>query len=353
MLAESGEDKIAFSTDSDFAANIELAEALTPALEDEELLEPEEFETPGVKTIEGLCEFMDIGPDKTIKTLIAKGTDTELVALVLRGDHQLNPLKAEKLPEVASPLTLADEAEIKAIVGTDLGSIGPQGLSLPVLVDRTASVMKNFTTGANKTNFHTRNLNWERDAKVTAVYDLRDVEEGDPSPDGQGTIQFKRGIEVGHIFQLGEKYSRAMNATVLDDSGKAVVMQMGCYGMGVTRLVGAIIEQNHDDKGIVWPEMVAPFQVIMIPVNAHKSGAVREASENLYSELTAKGIEVLLDDRDGIRPGVKFADAELMGIPHRVVIGDRGLERGVVEHLNRRTGQTSNLPPHDLRGLLS
>ena len=353
VLAESGEDKIAFSTDSDFAANIELAEALTPAGEDEELLEPEEFETPGVKTIEQLCEFMDVGPDKTIKTLIAKGTDTELVALVLRGDHQLNPLKAEKMPEVASPLTLADEAEIKAIVGTDLGSIGPQGLSMPVLVDRTASVMKNFTTGANKTNFHTRNLNWERDAKVTAVYDLRDVEEGDPSPDGQGTIQFKRGIEVGHIFQLGEKYSRAMNATVLNDSGKAVVMQMGCYGMGVTRLVGAIIEQNHDDKGIVWPEMVAPFQVIMIPVNAHKSGAVREASENLYSELTAKGIEVLLDDRDGIRPGVKFADAELMGIPHRVVIGDRGLERGVVEHLNRRTGQTSDLTPDDLRGLLS
>ena len=353
VLAESGEDKIAFSTDSDFAANIELAEALTPAGEDEELLEPEEFETPGIKTIEQLCEFMDVGPDKTIKTLIAKGSDTELVALVLRGDHQLNPLKAEKMPEVASPLTLVDEAEIKAIVGTDLGSIGPQGLTIPVLVDRTASVMKNFTTGANKTNFHTRNLNWERDAKVTAVYDLRDVEEGDPSPDGQGTIQFKRGIEVGHIFQLGEKYSRAMNATVLDDSGKAVVMQMGCYGMGVTRLVGAIIEQNHDDKGIIWPEMVAPFQVIMIPVNAHKSDAVQEASENLYSELTGKGIEVLLDDRDGIRPGVKFADAELMGIPHRVVIGDRGLERGVVEYLNRRTGQTSDLTPDDLRGLLS
>ena len=351
VLAESGEDKIAFSTESEFAANIELAEAISPPDIEADQLETEEFATPGVKTIEQLCDFMKVDPDQTIKTLIAKGTDTELVALVLRGDHTLNPLKAEKMPEVASPLALASEADIQAAVGASPGSIGPQELRMPVLVDRSAAVMKNFTAGSNKTDFHTKNLNWERDVVVTAVYDLRDVEEGDPSPDGNGSIQFKRGIEVGHIFQLGEKYSRSMNATVLDDSGKAVVMQMGCYGMGVTRLVGAIIEQNHDDKGIRWPEMVAPFRVILIPINAHKSDSVRQAAESLYAELTAKGVEVLLDDRDGIRPGAKFADAELIGIPHRIVIGDRGLEKGVVEYLNRRSGESKDLSIDDVKAL--
>lgn len=349
VLAESGEDRIAFSSDSDYAANIELAEAIAPAEEDDDWLTPEEFETPGVKTIEQLCEFTGVSAERTVKTLLAKGADTELVALVLRGDHQLNPLKAEKMPELAAPLTFADEMEIKTVVGADLGSIGPQDLSIPVLVDRSAAAMKNFTAGANRTGFHTRNLNWERDVNVTAVYDLRDVVEGDPSPDGQGSIQFKRGIEVGHIFQLGEKYSQSMNATVLDESGKATVMQMGCYGMGVTRLVGAIIEQNHDDKGIIWPEVVAPFQVIMIPVNAHKSDAVRDAAEVLYDDLSNMGIDVLLDDREGIRPGVKFADAELMGIPHRIVIGDRGLEKGVVEYLNRRTGESADLSPEEVK----
>ncbi len=353
VLANSGEDVIAFSTGSDYAANIEMAEALTPAEIEQELFDREEFETPGVKTIEQLCKFTGTTPERTVKTLIAKGKDSELVALVLRGDHQLNPIKAEKMPEVSSPLKLANEAEIKSIIGAELGSIGPQNLNMPVLVDRSASVMKNFTAGANKTNFHTRNLNWERDVNVTAVYDLREIEEGDPSPDGHGTIELKRGIEVGHIFQLGEKYARAMNATVLDDTGKAVVMQMGCYGMGVTRLVGAIIEQNHDDRGIIWPEVLAPFHVIIIPINAHKSEAVSEVSENLYKELTVKGVEVLLDDREGMRPGAKFADAELMGIPHRVVIGDRGLKTGVVEYLHRSTGENKEVKLDDLYALIS
>ena len=292
-----------------------------------------------------------MSPDRTIKTLIARGTDSELVALVLRGDHQLNPIKAEKLPEVASPLNLADETEIKRIIGAGLGSIGPQGLSIPVLVDRSASTMKNFTAGANKTDFHMRNLNWEADINVTSICDLREIEEGDPSPDGMGTIQLKRGIEVGHIFQLGDKYARAMNATVLDDEGKAVVMQMGCYGMGITRLVGAIIEQNHDSRGIIWPESVAPFHLIIIPVNAHKSEAVRDVSEDLYKELTNKGVEVLLDDREGMRPGAKFADAELMGIPHRIVVGDRGLKTGVVEYLHRRSGKNEEINVDDIASL--
>ena len=353
VLANSGEDVIAFSTGSDYAANIEMAEALTPAEIEQELFDTEEFETPGVKTIEQLCKFTGTTPERTVKTLIAKGKDSQLVALVLRGDHQVNPIKAEKMPEVSSPLKLANEAEIKSILGAELGSIGPQNLNMPVLVDRSASVMKNFTAGANKTNFHTRNLNWERDVNVTAVYDLREIEEGDPSPDGHGTIELKRGIEVGHIFQLGEKYARAMNATVLDDTGKAVVMQMGCYGMGVTRLVGAIIEQNHDDRGIIWPEVLAPFHVIIIPINAHKSEAVSEVSENLYKELTVKGVEVLLDDREGMRPGAKFADAELMGIPHRVVIGDRGLKTGVVEYLHRSTGENKEVKLDDLYALIS
>jgi len=348
VLAESGEDKIAFSTDSAYAANVELAEAIAPPEKDVEMLNPEEFETPGVKTIDQLCEFEQVNPDSTVKTLLAKGSKTKLVALVLRGDHQLNPLKAEKMPEVATPLTLAEEADINAETGADLGSIGPQDLDVPVLVDRSAYAMRNFTAGANKTGFHIRNLNWERDVEVAAVYDLRDVVEGDPSPDGRGTINFKRGIEVGHIFQLGEKYSRAMNATVLDDSGKAVVMQMGCYGMGVTRLVGAIIEQHHDDKGIVWPDSVAPFQIIMIPVNAHKSEAVQKATDKLYAQLRNAGIEVLLDDRESVRPGAKFADAELIGIPHRCVIGDRGLEKGVIEYVNRRTGESMEIAPDEL-----
>jgi prolyl-tRNA synthetase len=344
VLAESGEDKIAFSTQSDYAANVEMAEALAPLSEADDLAAVQEVETPDIKTIDQLTSFLKVAADRTVKTLIVKGTEAELVALVLRGDHQLNAIKAEKMPQVASPLELASEEKIKDALGCSTGSIGPQGLSMPVLVDRSAAAMKNFIAGANKNGWHTRNLNWERDATATAIYDLRDVVEGDPSPDGKGLIRFKRGIEVGHIFQLGDTYSKSMNATVLDESGKAATMVMGCYGMGVTRLVGAIIEQNHDDKGIIWPEAIAPFAVTIIPVNAHKSEAVKIAAENLYQQLTDAGVEVLLDDREGIRPGVKFADAELIGTPHRVVIGDRGLEKGVVEYMYRREGESSDVP---------
>lgn len=343
VLAESGEDKIAFSSGSDYAANVEMAEALAPASEDADLLATEELPTPGIKTIEEVCNALGVTANRTVKTLIVKGSESNLVALVLRGDHQLNTIKAEKIEGVASPLTMANEAEIKAEIGASIGSIGPQGLSIPIIADRSAAALRNFIAGANKDDFHTGNINWARDAMATAVEDIRDVVEGDPSPDGKGEIRFKRGIEVGHIFQLGDKYSKSMNATVLDASGKAVVMQMGCYGMGVTRLVGAIIEQNHDESGIIWPESIAPFTVIIIPINAHKSEQVSATAESLYEELTRHGVEVLLDDREDVRPGAKFADAELMGIPHRVVIGDRGLDNGVVEYVNRREGNNQNL----------
>jgi prolyl-tRNA synthetase len=351
VLAESGEDKIAFSSQSDYAANVEMAEALAPVSEDAGLLDTEELSTPGVKTIEDLCKALDVTANRTIKTLIVKGSESNLVALVLRGDHQLNAIKAEKIDAVAAPLTMANDTEIKAEIDASTGSIGPQGLSMPIIADRSAAALHNFIAGANKDDFHICNLNWERDVRATAIEDIRDVVEGDPSPDGKGEIMFKRGIEVGHIFQLGDKYSKSMNATVLDASGKAVVMQMGCYGMGVTRLVGAIIEQNHDENGIIWPESIAPFRVIVIPINAHKSEQVRATAESLYAELTAKGVEVLLDDREDVRPGAKFADAELMGIPHRVVIGDRGLDNGVVEYVDRREGDNKDLTLDQVRAL--
>ena len=351
VLAESGEDKIAFSSESDYAANVEMAEALAPASEDAGLLDTEELATPGVKSIEDLCKALDVAANRTVKTLIVKGSESNLVALVLRGDHQLNEIKAEKIDGVASPLTMANDAEIKAEIDASTGSIGPQGLTMPIIADRSAAALRNFIAGANKNDFHTRNLNWERDSRATAIEDIRDVVEGDPSPDGKGEIMFKRGIEVGHIFQLGDKYSKSMNATVLDASGKAVVMQMGCYGMGVTRLVGAIIEQNHDESGIIWPESIAPFSVIVIPINAHKSEQVRATAESLYAELTDQGVEVLLDDREDVRPGAKFADAELMGIPHRVVIGDRGLDKGVIEYVNRRDGNNKDLTLDQVRAL--
>ncbi|MDA0273008.1 MAG: proline--tRNA ligase [Proteobacteria bacterium] len=351
VLAESGEDQIAFSSESDYAANVEMAEALAPETESADLLEVEEVATPGIKTIEDVCKALDVSANRTVKTLIVKGSESDLIALVLRGDHQLNAIKAEKIEGVASPLTMASEAEIKTALGAGTGSIGPQGLSIPVIADRSAAALRNFIAGANKDDFHTRNVNWERDASANAIEDIRNVVEGDPSPDGKGEIRFKRGIEVGHIFQLGDKYSKAMNATVLDESGKAVVMQMGCYGMGVTRLVGAIIEQNHDERGIIWPESIAPFRVIVIPINAHKSEQVRNTAESLYTELTGKGVEVLLDDREDVRPGAKFADAELMGIPHRLVIGDRGLDNGVVEYVNRRDGENRDLTLDEVRAL--
>jgi len=344
VLADSGEDTIAFSTESEYAANIEKAEALAPAKSEAQHLDLEKVATPGAKTIDSVSAHLGIATTTTVKTLIVRGTESPLVALIIRGDHQLNPLKAEKMPEVASPLQMAEDTEIVNIIGCAPGSIGPSGLSIPVLADRSAYAMSNFVCGANIDEFHFVNVNWGRDANADAVYDLRDVIEGDPSPDGKGTLVFKKGIEVGHIFQLGEKYSKAMNATVLDENGKAIVMSMGCYGMGVTRLVAAIIEQYHDDKGMQWPTIIAPFQIIIIPINAHKSPQVAEAADDIYKSMRGLGIEVLLDDREGHRPGAKFADAELMGIPHRIVVGERGLKTDTVEYANRQTGESSDLP---------
>lgn len=336
VLADSGEDKIAFSTESDYAANVETAEAIAPAKSTEPAKEQQEVHTPDCKTIETVATFLKLSEKKTVKTLIVVGETEPLVALILRGDHQLNVVKAEKVDGVASPLTFADEADIKAALGCSPGSIGPVAIGIPIIADRSAAAMANFVCGANRDDYHLTDVNWDRDATPTLIADLRDICEGDPSPDGQGVIAFKRGIEVGHIFQLGDKYSKAMNATVLDENGKAQIMYMGCYGMGVTRLVAAVIEQYHDDKGMIWPTVLAPFHVMIIPINAHKSEAVMTTADRLYEELQAAGIEVLLDDRDGVRPGAKFADAELIGIPHRIVIGDRGLDNGVVEYAARR-----------------
>ncbi len=357
VLADSGEDAIAFSTESDYAANVELAEAVAPAIERPSADKPlEKVPTPGARTIEEVCGFFKTTADKVLKTLIVRGADesTPWVALCLRGDHTLNEIKAEKHPLVAAPLEFAPDEAVLAL-GSAPGSIGPVGLEIPVIVDRSAAVMADFICGANETDHHHTGANWDRDAHITEVADLRNVVEGDPSPDGKGVLKIRRGIEVGHIFQLGDKYSRALNATVLNEQGKATILQMGCYGIGVSRVVAAAIEQNHDDRGIIWPEAIAPFQVALVPMQMHKSPRVRETAEKLYAELTSTGIEVLFDDRNE-RPGVMFNDMELIGIPHRLVIGDRGLDRGIVEYKHRRSGEQRELPAEDviteLRSLL-
>jgi prolyl-tRNA synthetase len=349
VLAESGEDEIVFSSKSDYAANIEKAEAIAPAKDESSPEELAEVETPDARTIDQVAALLNIPATSSVKTLIVKGDEAPIVALILRGDHQLNPLKAEKLTGVASPLTMAGDEEIKTAIHCEVGSIGPVNLDIPIFTDHSAAALANFVCGANKNGYHFTNVNWTRDANPGTVVDIRDVVEGDPSPDGEGTLQFKRGIEVGHIFQLGKKYSEPMNATVLDENGKSVAMTMGCYGMGVSRLVGAAIEQNNDDKGIIWPTIIAPFHLIIIPINAHKSEQVASVAEGLYSGLVQLGIEVLLDDREGVRPGAKFADAELTGIPHRIVVGERGLKNDVVEYAARRNEDSEDLP---LEGLV-
>lgn len=342
-LADTGEDTIAFSTASDFAANIELAEAVAPEQEQASGLPAERVATPGARTIEDVCTALNLATDRTVKTLVVEGSDAPAVALVLRGDHKLNELKAEKLDAVAAPLTMLDPDAVLAATGVPVGSIGPADLSIPVIADRSAAALGDFVCGANEDGFHTLHVNWARDVGEFAVADLRDVVEGDPSPDGQGEIALKRGIEVGHIFQLGKIYSEALGATVLDDSGKAVTMTMGCYGIGVSRIVAAIIEQHHDEKGMLWPLSVTPFEVILIPINAHKSADVGSAADTLYSQMLEAGINVLLDDRDRERPGAKFADAELIGIPQRVIVGDRGLKSGTVEVVDRASGETTEV----------
>jgi len=344
VLADTGEDAIAFSTESDYAANVELAEALPDRDErTEPSKELELVETPNAKTIAELVEQFGMPVEQTVKTLVVEGTDGGLVALLVRGDHELNEVKAEKLPQVATPLRFASEEEIRTAIGAGPGSLGPVKLPIPMVVDRSVAVLADFAAGANIDGKHYFGINWERDVALPEVADLRNVVEGDPSPDGKGVLTIARGIEVGHIFQLGTKYSEAMNATVLDENGKAVTMIMGCYGIGVSRVVGAAIEQHHDDKGIVWPTSIAPFQVALLPMQMKKSEAVREAVEKLYAEMQAAGIEVLLDDRD-LRPGVMFADCELIGIPWRVVVGERGLKEGQVE-LRARTASENEMVP--------
>ena len=355
VLADSGEDDIAFSDSSDYAANVELAEALAPTIErPAPVAAMEKVDTPNAKTIEELVAQFDLAIEKTVKTLVVKGAEEgQLIALLVRGDHELNDIKAEKLESVATPMEFASEEEIRQAIGAGPGSLGPVGLPIPVVIDRSVAVMSDFGAGANEDGKHYFNINWERDMALPEVADLRNVVEGDPSPDGKGTLTIKRGIEVGHIFQLGTKYSEALGAKVLDENGKSVVMPMGCYGIGVTRVVAAAIEQNYDDRGIIWPESIAPFQVALVPVNIKKSPRERELAEKLYAELTEAGIEVLFDDREKERLGVKLADSELLGIPHRIVIAERGMDNGVLEYKGRGDAENSEVAMDDVVAFLT
>ena len=358
VLAYSGEDDIVFSNVSDYAANIELAEAVAPSGErptaSQEL---NKVSTPNCSTIEDVAKLLNVDLKQVLKAIVVNGEDEEgkataPVVLFLRGDHELNEIKAEKLPGVASPLQFASIDDVVAIGGV-AGFVGPQGLTAKCYVDRSAAHMADFVCGANEIDTHLTGFNWQRDAELGEVQDLRNVQVGDPSPCGQGTLELKRGIEVGHIFQLGTKYSAAMKATVLDENGKAQTMTMGCYGIGVSRVVAAAIEQNHDDKGIIWPDALAPFQVGIVPMGYGKSEAVTKATDELYAELTAAGLDVFLDDRDKrTSPGVKFADMELIGIPYRVVLSDRLLEAGNVEFAARRDGVKHEIEAANITELL-
>ncbi|MCB1861941.1 MAG: proline--tRNA ligase [Gammaproteobacteria bacterium] len=344
VMADSGEDAIAFSSESDYAANVEKAEALAPPTQQPAALEALRIvTTPDAKTIRDLVEQFQQPIEQTVKTLVvaaAEGGDSALIALLVRGDHELNEIKADNLPEVASPLRFAADHEIERAIGAGPGSLGPLNLPIPCIADRSVAALANFSAGANINGKHYFGINWGRDLPLPQVADLRTVTEGDPSPDGKGTLTIARGIEVGHIFQLGRKYSDAMQASVLDAAGRAQIMTMGCYGIGVSRVVAAAIEQSHDQRGIIWPASIAPFQVALLPMRMDKSLRVKEAVERLYSEMTDAGLEVLLDDRD-VRPGVMFADMELIGIPHRVVIGERGLDQGQVEYRARADSENS------------
>jgi len=352
VLADSGEDDIAFSNGSDYAANVEMAEALAPESQGNGSQDLTKVATPNAKTISEVSALLGLPEDTSVKTLIVLGTPAEdgsqgLVALVLRGDHDLNELKAEKHPLIASPFAMADEEAIKAAIGCGVGSIGPVGLELPIIVDRSAAALADFVCGANTDDVHYTGANWSRDVPEYEVFDLRNIQAGDPSPCGQGTIEIKRGIEVGHIFQLGNKYSQAMNCGVLTETGKHETLTMGCYGIGVSRIMAAAIEQNHDKYGIKWPDAIAPFTIAIIPMNMHKSHRIKEVAEKLYEECLALGVEVLFDDRKE-RPGVMFNDMELIGVPHSIVIGERNLDNQEVEYKNRRTGEKKMVNIADL-----
>jgi prolyl-tRNA synthetase len=356
VLADSGEDAIAFSDSGDYAANVELAEALALA---DSAPAPQEtarlVDTPNARTIADLVEQFAQPIERTVKTLVvaasAESTST-LIALLVRGDHELNAIKAEKLPGVAAPLRMATESEIREAIGAGPGSLGPKDLPIPCIVDRTVAVTGDFSAGANQDCKHWFGLNWGRDLPLPEVADLRNVIDGDPSPDGQGHLRIARGIEVGHIFQLGRKYSQAMKANVLGEDGRATTLTMGCYGIGVSRVVAAAIEQHHDERGISWPAPIAPFQVALLPMKLGKSYRVREATDQLYEDLKQAGIDVLLDDRDA-RPGVMFADMELIGIPHRIVVGDKSLDDGQVEYKGRNDSETQLIPIEEIVGWVS
>ena len=353
VLADSGEDAIVFSDSSDYAANIEAAEALAPAgPRAEPGADMASVATPRQASIEAVSAFLDCPPAQCLKTLIVNGVEEgSVVALVLRGDHELNLVKAAGLAEVASPLTLAEPGAVQAAVGARPGSVGPLGLDIPVIVDRSAAMVADFICGANNDGHHLTGVNWGRDLPEPSVADLRNVVAGDPSPDGQGSLSIRRGIEVGHIFQLGDKYSKAMNAGVLGEGGKLETLTMGCYGIGVTRVVAAAIEQNHDERGIIWPEEMAPFDIVLIGINHHKSARVSEALLPLYDALQAAGWSVLLDDRP-LRPGVMFADADLIGTPRRLVIGERGLDKGIIEYKHRRAAESEDVALDDIMAFL-
>jgi prolyl-tRNA synthetase len=351
VLADSGEDAIAYCDEDQYASNIETAatsaEGIVTPPASENL---EKIATPGVKTIDALCTSLKLSADKVMKTLIVEGTDGP-VALGLRGDHELNAVKAQKIPGVLSPLTMASPESIAKATGCGPGFVGPVGMKLPIYFDHATLGMSDFVCGGNEKDTHYTGVNFGRDLQLPATVDIRNVVAGDPTPGGKGKLSIARGIEVGHIFQLGTKYSKAMNATVQDPEGKNRTMEMGCYGIGVTRIVGAAIEQNHDDAGIIWPEPLAPFDVVLVPINLHRSEEVKAAAEALYTELLEQGLAVLLDDRD-VRPGVKFADAELIGIPHRLVISERGLAAGELEYRHRRDTESRNLKREEALKLL-
>ncbi len=350
VLAESGEDDIAFSNVSDYAANIEKAEAIPRETERGAASEEMRLvDTPNAKTIAELVEGFNLPIEKTIKTLVVHGAEEgKLVALIVRGDHELNEIKAANLEQVASPLEFATEAELRNAIGAGAGSLGPLNLPLPCVIDRSVALMSDFAIGANIDDKHYFGVNWERDLPLPEVADLRNVVAGDPSPDGQGTLEIKRGIEVGHIFQLGSKYSEAMNCTVMGENGKPAILTMGCYGIGVSRVVAAAIEQNNDERGILWSDALAPFQIALVPLR-YENEEVRAATDKLYADLTAAGFEVLLDDRDKkTSPGIKFADMELIGIPHRIVVSDRGLADGNLEYKNRRETEAQAIPVADV-----
>ncbi len=352
VLADSGEDTIVFSNGDDYAANLEMAEALPPPAGKKKPGGDMRFvDTPDIRSIDELCAFLDIDPSGCIKTLLVDADDDGLVALVLRGDHELNARKAEKMPGVREPLTMAAADKVKEVVGCEPGFIGPVDLPCPLFVDHSAAAVVDFVCGANQKDQHRVNGNWGRDIPDCASVDLRNVVDGDPSPTGKGTLSVVRGIEVGHIFKLGDKYSSSMNAQVLDANGKTQTLIMGCYGIGITRIAAAAIEQNHDQRGIVWPPAMAPFDVALIPINQHKSDRVRDAADQLYEELNAMGLKVLVDDRNA-RPGVKFADMDLIGIPHRVVVAEKGLNGETFEYKNRRDDEPRHLSIDELKNLL-